>query len=568
MSQLDLSRRQPLLPLGSDFSIQFYDAAKLDRYKDAVLSVLERTGVRFASPTALDILAEHGAQVDRASGVVRFAPDLVTAALAKAPRTFWLGSRDGTLDLDLSSGETYNTTNGCGTEVVDWHTGERRQPTKDDLCAVTRMVDYLGSVQFWWPNVAAADKGDTHTLHELDAAWNNTGKHLQGMVQGEREARYAVEMATVVAGGAEQLRRRPPMSNLIGTVQPLVNDKDGIEAALVFAEAGIPVTFVTMPTYGTTAPATKAGAYVMGFAELLSAAVCVQLAHPGAPLILFPLPVHADPRTAALTTAPLNHRGLFLPGELVHHFGLPAMTGYAGTDDDLPGTWLAAAETAHTVMLAGIVGSELMTTIGLTNRYQLFTPEHMMLDDDLYHRAANVFRDLELDEETLALDVIDAVGPGGHFLGQPHTRRHMKETVERSIGQELGPDGTHLRDAVEVARERGVDIIEHYVPEPLDADKAAELARICARRYKSSSAAWTAWTSRSTTSRRSPARWRKARAPSATCSPTTPWPGTSTASPRTRAASSTASRACRRWWGCAPSTTTCRARSRRISRSR
>ena len=235
-----------------------------------------------------------------------------------------------------------------------------------------------------------------------------------------------------------------------------------------------------MPTYGTTAPATKAGAYVMGFAELVSATVCVQLAHPGAPVILFPLPVHADPRTAALTTAPLNHRGLFLPGELVHHFGLPAMTGYAGTDDDLPGSWLAAAETAHTVMLAGIVGSELMTTIGLTNRYQLFTPEHMMLDDDLYRRAANAFRDLELDEETLALDVIDAVGPGGHFLGQPHTRRHMKETVERSIGQEIGPDGAHLRDAVEVARERGLDILENYAPEPLDAAKAAELARICA----------------------------------------------------------------------------------------
>jgi trimethylamine--corrinoid protein Co-methyltransferase len=479
-SQLDLTHRQPLLPLGSDFAVRFYDEAKLDRYRDAVFAVLERTGVKFGSPKALDILDEHGAEVDRASGIVRFAPDLVTRALAAAPRTFWLGSRDGSLDLDLASGDTYNTTNGCGTEVVDWRTGVRRPPTKDDLAAITRMIDYLGSLQFWWPNVAAADCGDTHTLHELDAAWNNTAKHLQGMVQGEREARYAVEMATVIAGGAEQLRHRPPMSNLIGTVQPLINDKDGIEAALVFAEAGVPVTFVTMPTYGTTAPATKAGAYVMGFAELISAAVCVQLAHPGAPVILFPLPVHADPRTAALTTAPLNHRGLFLPGELVHHFGLPAMTGYAGTDDDLPGTWLAAAETAHTVMLAGIVGSELMTTIGLTNRYQLFTPEHMMLDDDLYRRAASAFRDLELDEETLALDVIDAVGPGGHYLGQPHTRRHMKETVERSIGQEIGPDGTHLRDAVEVARERGLDILENYAPEPLDEAKAAELTRIIA----------------------------------------------------------------------------------------
>ena len=157
------------------------------------------------------------------------------------------------------------------------------------------------------------------------------------------------------------------------------------------------------------------------------------------------------------------------------------MTGYAGTDDDLPGSWLAAAETAHTVMLAGIVGSELMTTIGLTNRYQLFTPEHMMLDDDLYRRAANAFRDLELDEEPLALDVIDAVGPGGHFLGQPHTRRHMKETVERS--DRPGDRPRTARTCATPSRSRasaGVDILEHYVPEPLDAAKAAELARICA----------------------------------------------------------------------------------------
>ena len=136
-------------------------------------------------------------------------------------------------------------------------------------------------------------------------------------------------------------------------------------------------------------------------------------------------------------------------------------------------------------MLAGIVGSELMTTIGLTNRYQLFTPEHMMLDDDLYQRAANAFRDLELDEETLALDVIDAVGPGGHFLAQPHTRRHMKETVERSIGQEIGPDGVApTRSPSRSRASAALDILENYAPEPLDADKAAELAAHLRRRRR------------------------------------------------------------------------------------
>ena len=99
-SQLDLSRPQPLLPLRSDFKVTFYDRARLDRYRGAVLQVLEHTGVRFASPKALAILEEHGATVDRASAVVRFAPELVARALASAPRTFWLGSRDGDLDLD------------------------------------------------------------------------------------------------------------------------------------------------------------------------------------------------------------------------------------------------------------------------------------------------------------------------------------------------------------------------------------------------------------------------------------------------------------------------------------
>ena len=105
-------------------------------------------------------------------------------------------------------------------------------------------------------------------------------------------------------------------------------------------------------------------------------------------------------------------------------------------------------------------GCELYTGIGLTNTYQLFTPENLILDDDLYHRARHAFLDIPMDEESLALDVIDAVGPGGHFLAQPHTRRHMRDAVLRAVSQEIGPDGQHYRDPVEVARERALDILE------------------------------------------------------------------------------------------------------------
>ena len=123
-------------------------------------------------------------------------------------------------------------------------------------------------------------------------------------------------------------------------------------------------------------------------------------------------------------------------------------------------------------------GCETYTGIGLTNTYQLFTPENLILDDDLYHRARHAFLDIPMTEDDLALDVIDAVGPGGHFLAQPHTRRHMREAVVRAVTQQIGDDGQHYRDAVDVARERALDLLEHHQPEPLPHDVAAELGRL------------------------------------------------------------------------------------------
>jgi trimethylamine---corrinoid protein Co-methyltransferase len=464
----------------SDFAVRFHDEARIAPLKDATLRLLERTGVRYESPKALAILAKAGADVDAGSTLVRLPPRLVEEALALAPRGFTLGARDAACDLQVGSGYTYGTTDGCGVEVVDWRTGERRASTKADLADISRMQDYLGSIQFWWPTVSAGDCAETSQLHEIEAGWNNTRKHLMGMVQGERLARAAVEMATAVAGGAGELRRRPVMSDLIGTVSPLMHDKDGIEAGLVFAAAGVPVCYVTMPNLGTTAPATKAGAFVLGAAEIVAAAVLHELAAPGAPVLGSIMQIYSDPRTALTITSPLDDRCRFMATELLHALGLPALGAFGGTDAEEAGTWLAGVETMLQLLQLPLDGCELYTGIGLTSTYNLFTAEHLILDDDLYHRARYAFRDIPVDEESLALDAIDAVGPGGHFLAQPHTRRHMRDAVLRAVSQEIDEDGQHYRGPLAVARERALDILEHYEPEPLADDVAAELRRIVA----------------------------------------------------------------------------------------
>ncbi len=353
-------RRPPIEPIEPAFTFTYHSAEQLDRLKQATLDILETVGVRFESAKALDLLAEAGAGVDRASQVAKLPPALVLEAMATAPRRFVLGARDASCDISVGDGRTYCTTDGCGVEIIDFRTRERRRSTKADLADVSRLQDALSSIAFWWPTVSAGDHGETAQLHELDAGWNNTVKHLQGMVNGEREARYAVEMATVIAGSAEELRRRPVMSDLIGTISPLVVDKDAIEAALVFAAAGVPVTWVTMPTLGTTAPATKAGAYALGSAELVAATVVLQLASPGAPVVHSTMQSWADPRSGNFVSFPLDGRTRALGTELAHHWGVPAESAACGTDSPVPGTWQAGVEEALDLVQAAQEGSDLL----------------------------------------------------------------------------------------------------------------------------------------------------------------------------------------------------------------
>jgi trimethylamine--corrinoid protein Co-methyltransferase len=471
--------RPPIEPIERTVPLRFFSDEQLERLRAATLRILEEVGVRCDSPLALDILGDHGARVDAGSRVVRFPADLVEKAMARAPRHFVLGARDASCELDLSRAATFCTTDGCATELIDWRTGERRASTKADVAVTSRLIDYLPSLSFWWPTVGAGDCGHTAQLHEIEVGWNNTVKHIQGFVQGGRAAEFAVQMATAVAGGPDELRRRPVLSDLIATVSPLAHDQDALEAALVFAAAGVPVCFVTMPTHGSTAPATRAGAMALGAAELVSGTVLLQLASPGAPVLHSIMPSFIDPRSGEFISFPLDGRGRALATELSHFWGVPSESAACGTDARTPGAWQAGAEMASDLVLAALEGSELMTSFGLLETYQLFTPEELILGDDLYQRARHAVKDVVIDDETLALPAIADVGPGGHFLGHRHTRAHLRETTRFAITH-VPATGGGYRDPVEVAREQALRLIDEYEPEPLSASVAAELADIVA----------------------------------------------------------------------------------------
>ena len=468
-------------PIQSSLNLNVLNTEQLEEIKNATLHVLEAVGVRFPSKKALDTFEEHGALVDRDTQIVKLPAEFVKRAIDTAPRKYVLGGRTPGSELHLGSGQSYFATDGCGVETIDFESGEQRLSCKDDVAKMAHVSDYLSSISFYWPMVSAQDYGRLGPLHELDAAYNNLTKHVQTeTVMGEELARYAVEIALVIAGSEDQLRAQPPLSSLICTIAPLGQDKEGIEAAMVFAEAGIPVGFMGMPTMGSTAPAVPGGALTIGNAEAVSAMVLMQLISPGTPVFQSLLVSGMDPQSADyLISLPEKYLCNVAAVQMAHDWGVPSLAGTFGLNHAEPATWQLGKDSVYTALMCALAGTDFTIGLGMLNASTLLVPEQIIFDDEIYHTHRILTQGLDTSSEGIAMDVIENVGPGGHFLSQKHTRTHMRQIWI--------PDLTHPRtsagspqptDIRQRAKEKLEWILAEHQPEPLEEDVQNELTKI------------------------------------------------------------------------------------------
>lgn len=466
---------QPIIPA---YHINLLEEEQLDQLQSATLELLEQVGIHCPSEKALNIYAEHGGEVDFSRQIVKLPRQIVMEAMGRAPRFYTMGARDANFDLKLDGKALYCATDGCGVETIDFITRQRRRSKKDDVANMARVTDYLSALGFYWPIVSAQDFPKTAPLHELDASFNNTIKHVQSeTVMGELAARYAVEMADVVAGSETTRRARPPLSLLVCSIAPLAQDRGGLESALVFAQAGLPVGFMSMVNTGSTAPATIAGTLVTGDAEIISALVLIQMASPGAPVYHSLMPGIMHPHTGDYLGSTFEGTLLYpLGAEMAHRWGVPTLAGIFGTDAQVPG-WQSAAEAESSLLLCALTGAETGSGLGLVESCMLLYPEAILLDADVYHRVRNEAAGLDTSPEAMALDVIKEVGPRGHFLANRHTRTNLrKRQFSELTGQPR--QGGGFRDPVEVAREKVEWILANHHPQPLEEAQKAEITRI------------------------------------------------------------------------------------------
>jgi trimethylamine--corrinoid protein Co-methyltransferase len=234
---------------------------------------------------------------------------------------------------------------------------------------------------------------------------------------------------------------------------------------------------MSMVNTASTAPATLAGTLVTGDAEIVSALVLLQMAHPGAAVFHSLMPGIMHPHTGAYLSSTLEGSQLYPIGvELAHRWGVPTLAGIFGTDAIVPG-WQSAAEAESSLLLCALAGAETGSGLGLVESCTLLYPEAILMDADICQRVRMEASRLDTSPEAMALQVIKEVGPRGHFLAHRHTRTNLRHRQFSMLTGQPGQEGG-WRDPVQVARERVDWILANHHPQPLDEAQKSELSRI------------------------------------------------------------------------------------------
>ena len=467
--------------------ITFLSQDEIEAIHNASLEVLENTGIKVMSRKALDILKEAGARVDYEKNLAAIPRNLVEEALKMAPKTIKYCARNPKHDFVLNKKDVHFTTGGSPPCIIDWETGERRTSTNEDLARWTRLADYLNNVHVVWLSVTPSDvPAPMQGLAGFVTALRNTEKHVEHEALDARNAQYQIEIASAIVGGKEELRRRPIISGVMCPISPLTYEKGITEGAIEYAKAGVPIVVLPMPLAGETAPVTLAGTVVVNNAENLGSLVILEFASPGAPVLYGSASAIANLRTGAYSPGS-PERGIIhmALAQLVDYYKLPCELCSGNCDCKVPDVQAGfeRAMNLTTAMLMG--GIDIIDGVGAIDASNAMSPELLVIDNEIIDGIRRLSRGFEIDDETLALDVIDKVGPGGIFFGQKHTLEHYKKEIwlpeisDKDTFETWRKKGSKSMD--KVAKEKVKEILAPHKPEPIPEGVQREISQILSR---------------------------------------------------------------------------------------
>lgn len=462
--------------------LAYMDLKDMEKISDAVFSVLEETGVHMPHRPALEIMREHGCRVDFDAEVVRLTADAVKKYLSLAPGEFTLYARDPAWDIRVNRKNVYTIGGSSALFVLDLD-GKRRTATMKDLEDLTRLQDSLENLHIMHGIVNPQDipqQGFDRRL--FPAVMKNTRRNYYSQALGKQGVRDQVEMACLISGGLAEFKRRPFFTIVLCLVSPLMHPRIRLEELIECAKSGVPLYIEADAMPGATTPITIAGTLVEQSANVLAGISLAQMVSPGHPCVYSIASGIMDMASGDYSGgAPETQILHAATAQIAHYFGLPCQAG-TGIDAVLP-DMQAGYERALQFLTCALGGADFVhLCTGMLEQMLTASYEQCVLDDEILGAAFRIVKGFEVNDETIALDLIKKVGIGGSYLGEDHTvdnfrnlRWFPKLTNRVRWDKWMEAGGKDFR-------QKGIDrakkVLATHRPEYLEPKLAAELDRM------------------------------------------------------------------------------------------
>ena len=392
---------------------------------------------------------------------------------------------DGSAAFTLGDGQLRFHNGGGLPFVRDFDTGERRSPFLSDIADCTRLLDALPHVDAVIPLFGPQDvPPELLAVASTEVMLRNTRKPVSAAaIDKPQDVPYVVEMAAACCGGLAAFRARPSMYISVSPVSPLIFTADVTAAIMTVAESGAPLTALPAPSLGATGPVTMAGALAQQHAEILASFVIAAAVRPGAPVIYCSRINPIDMRTAVSSWGgPEVGLTGAAAGQLAHRLGLPCDAYGLCTSSHALDPQFAYERLANALVPA-LAGVDILSGVGSTASVMVGGLEIAVIDDEIIGLIKQIDRGCEVNETTLAYEVMQRVIPGdGVFLSELHTVKQVRRGALWLPGiSARGADASTGADMLARARAKAKEILRTHQGEPLPDDVSRHLDEIMAR---------------------------------------------------------------------------------------
>ena len=453
------------------FQFRILSDDQIEEIKWAAFDVMRTVGFKVLHKEGRKLLKQAGALVreDR----VKVPEHIIRECLRLAPKGWTVFNRDGKRAMEVQGRKSYFGTSTASPNNHDMLTGKIHPTRLADIAMGARLADALDHIDFIMPFGSSQDvPGEACDINEFPAIVSNTTKPIVFIGYSGRGVELVYEMAATVAGGLENLQERPFVIAYPESIAPLVFPQETVDRIFAAASLNMPQIPCADIQLGATGPMTAAGATVQALVEGLMGLVLAQLKKPGCPVCLATTVGVLDMSRGVTTFgAPTNSTVLCAHAEVAQSFGLPTW-GTAGATDAKVVDAQSGAETAFQILTQAMAGINLIHDVGYIDAVMTCSAQQMVFGNEVIGMVKHFLKGVTVNRKTLAREVIEAVGPGGHFLEHQHTLDHFRnelwfpKLMNRQNRSDWEKDGS--KDLAARATEATIQILDNHVPQHLD----------------------------------------------------------------------------------------------------